>query len=170
MLLKMSMGMACWISSWRIRKGCSILNGYLRGITNLLCLICLGQLQVFGNARLPDSFQTDTLTSLPEPKSAAASMKLAQVPAGFKLELFASEPDIGKPIAMNWDERGRLWIIETVAYPNTIRGREGDGDDRILICEDTDDDGKADRFTVFADGLTIPTSFAFTPGDVKSDV
>ena len=93
-------------------------------------------------------------------------MALAQVPDGFTLELFASEPDIGKPIAMDWDERGRLWIIETVAYPNSIRDRDDDSDDRILICEDTDNDGKADKFTVFADGLTIPTSFTFTYGGV----
>ncbi|MFB2120196.1 PVC-type heme-binding CxxCH protein [Parapedobacter sp. 2B3] len=93
-------------------------------------------------------------------------MQLAQVPAGFRLELFAQEPDIGKPIAMNWDEQGRLWIIETVAYPNSIRGQADGGDDRILICADTDGDGKADEFTVFADGLTIPTSFTFTHGGV----
>lgn len=155
------------------------MNRYLRGSNSradtgvfallkigLLCLICSAQLQASGDNGKRNGLQTDSLIGLPEPQSPAASMKLAQVPEGFTLELFASEPDIGKPIAMDWDERGRLWIIETVAYPNSIRGRNDDGDDRILICEDTDNDARADKFTVFADGLTIPTSFTFTHGGV----
>jgi putative membrane-bound dehydrogenase-like protein len=101
-----------------------------------------------------------------EPLSPEASAKLIQVPSGFDLELFASEPNITNPIAMNWDERGRLWVIETVDYPNTVLKEEGIGDDRIKICEDTDGDGKADKFTVFADKLNIPTSFAFVNGGI----
>ena len=96
------------------------------------------------------------------PLSPEESAKLIQVPAGFDLQLFASEPDIINPIAMNWDEKGRLWVIETVDYPNTVRNDKGTGDDRIKICEDTDGDGKADTFTVFAENLNIPTSFAFS--------
>ncbi len=61
---------------------------------------------------------------------------------------------------MNWDERGRLWIAETVDYPNNLQ-RSGEGHDRIVICEDTDGDGVADKFTVFADKLSIPTGFTF---------
>lgn len=93
-------------------------------------------------------------------------MELMEVPDGFSVQLFASEPDIGKPIAMEWDEQGRLWIIETADYPNTVRGRADDGDDRLLICEDTDGDGQADQFKVFAEGLSTPTSFTFVPGGV----
>lgn len=100
------------------------------------------------------------------PLSAEESAKLIQVPAGFDLQLFASEPDIINPIAMNWDEKGRLWVIETVDYPNTVRNDKGTGDDRIKICEDTDGDGKADKFTVFAENLNIPTSFAFSNGGI----
>ena len=86
------------------------------------------------------------------------------VPTGFHLDLFVSEPDLGgKPICMNWDEAGRLWVAETYDYPNE-KQREGQGRDRIRICEDTDGDGKADRFVVFADKLSIPTSFAFSHG------
>jgi uncharacterized protein len=80
--------------------------------------------------------------------------------------LFVSEPNIINPIAMDWDEKGRLWVIETVDYPNTVRDEEGVGDDRIKICEDTDGDGKADKFTVFADKLNIPTSFVFANGGI----
>jgi type 1 glutamine amidotransferase len=66
-----------------------------------------------------------------EPLSPEESKKLIQIPVGFDLELFASEPDIINPIAMVWDEKGRLWVIETVDYPNTVIDEEGIGDDRI---------------------------------------
>jgi uncharacterized protein len=101
-----------------------------------------------------------------DPLSPEESAKLIQVPPGFDLELFASEPDIINPIAMDWDERGRLWVIETVDYPNTVRDDKGEGDDRIKICEDTDGDGKADKFTIFAEKLNIPTSLAFANGGI----
>ncbi|MEO5891375.1 MAG: PVC-type heme-binding CxxCH protein [Ferruginibacter sp.] len=93
------------------------------------------------------------------------SMSLIQVPAGFDLKLFASEPDIINPIYMNWDEKGRLWVIETVDYPNEIK-EDDKGDDRIKILEDTDGDGKADKVTIFADKLNIPTSFTFSNGGI----
>lgn len=96
-----------------------------------------------------------------DPLSPEESMKLMQVPIGFELKLFASEPDIVNPIAMNWDEKGRLWIIETVDYPNNFVEIEGAANDRVKICEDTDGDGIADKFTVFADGLNIATSLTF---------
>ncbi|GIW94882.1 MAG: glycosyl hydrolase [Pirellulaceae bacterium] len=101
-----------------------------------------------------------------KPLSAQASMRHMVVPEGFHVELFAAEPDIqGKPIAMAWDERGRLWLAETVDYPNDLQPR-GQGHDRIRICEDTDGDGRADKFTVFAEGLSIPASIAFARGGV----
>ena len=78
----------------------------------------------------------------------------------FSVELFASEPDIVRPIAFQFDERGRLWLLETVDYPNEpLDGSPGD--DRIRILEDTNGDGRADKFTVFADNLNIPTSLVF---------
>ncbi|MGV8877718.1 MAG: PVC-type heme-binding CxxCH protein [Sphingobacteriaceae bacterium] len=94
------------------------------------------------------------------------SMKLIQVPADFDVKLFAAEPDITNPIAMAWDERGRLWIVESVDYPNTFVETDGAANDRIKICEDTNGDGKADKFTVFADSLNIPTSIVFSNGGV----
>lgn len=100
------------------------------------------------------------------PLSPEESAKLIQVPIGFDLELFASEPNIINPIAMEWDEKGRLWVIETVDYPNTVLEDKSAGDDRIKICEDTDGDGKADKFTVFADKLNIPTSMVFSNGGI----
>lgn len=100
-----------------------------------------------------------------EPFSVKGSMERTQVPADCKLQLFASEPDIGKPIAFAWDERGRLWVCETSDYPHGVKP-DGVGSDRIKICEDTDGDGKADKFTVFADGLNIPTGIVFANGGV----
>ena len=99
-----------------------------------------------------------------KPLSPEESIKHYSVPEGFRLDLFVSEPNLGgKPICMAWDERGRLWIAETYDYPNEMQA-EGQGRDRIRICEDTDGDGKADKFTVFAEQLSIPTSFAFSHG------
>jgi len=79
--------------------------------------------------------------------------------------LFASEPNIMKPIAMAWDERGRCWVAETSDYPHGVRP-DGQGNDRIVICEDTKGTGRADKFTVFADKLNLPTSITFANGGV----
>jgi hypothetical protein len=103
-----------------------------------------------------------------KPLSPEESMTHMLTPPGFKVELFASDPQIKKPIYMAWDERGRLWIAETIDYPNDMQ-QPGQGRDRITICEDTDGDGKADKFTVFADKLSIPTSFTFANGGVIID-
>ncbi len=96
-----------------------------------------------------------------DPLSPEESQKLIQVPVGFELKLFAAEPNIINPIAMSWDERGRLWVVETVDYPNNFVELKGEANDRIKICEDTDGDGVADKFTVFADNLNIATSLVF---------
>ena len=67
-----------------------------------------------------------------------------------------SEPDIIKPITMAFDERGRLWVVEAMDYPNEVLDGNP-GDDRIKILEDTNGDGRADKFTVFAEHLNMPT-------------
>ena len=106
------------------------------------------------------------VTKMQEALAPEESKKLIQKPVDFSIELFAAEPDIQNPIAMAWDERGRLWIVESVDYPNTFKETDGQSNDRIKICEDTDGDGKADKFTVFADGLNIPTSIVFANGGI----
>nr|WP_295930857.1 PVC-type heme-binding CxxCH protein [uncultured Dyadobacter sp.] len=127
--------------------------------------------------KLPDVdiYQSDTIShytkrhtvpKMQEALSPAESNKLTQVPADFEIQLFASEPDITNPIAMAWDERGRLWVVESVDYPNTFKETDGAANDRIKICEDTNGDGKADKFTVFADKLNIPTSMVFSNGGI----
>lgn len=109
--------------------------------------------------------QGEPLNQMQKPVPAEESIKHMAVPEGFHVELFASEPDIGgKPLCMAWDEKGRLWVAESYDYPNELRTENGR--DRIRICEDTDRDGKADKFTVFADQLSIPTSITFSRGGV----
>ncbi|MBO0935038.1 ThuA domain-containing protein [Fibrella sp. HMF5335] len=96
------------------------------------------------------------------PLSPEESMKHIQVPVDFTLSLFAHEPNVMHPIAMTWDDRGRLFVLITKDYPNE-RKPEG-GSDSIVICEDTNGDGKADKFTNFAEGLSIPTGLVFANG------
>ncbi len=103
--------------------------------------------------------------TLQEPFSVKGSVERTQVPADMHLELFAAEPQISKPIAFAWDERGRLWVAETRDYPHGVTN-DGSGHDTIKICEDTNGDGKADKFTVFADKLNLPTSLVFANGGV----
>ena len=103
-------------------------------------------------------------TEMQLPLPADESIKHYVTPIDFEMQLFATEPDLGgKPITMNWDERGRLWVCETYDYPNELQP-EGQGRDRIRICEDTDGDGRADKFTVFAEQLSIPTAIVIYRG------
>lgn len=76
------------------------------------------------------------------------------LPPGFEITLFASEPDINKPINMEFDAAGRLWVTHTTEYP--MPAPPGQGSDRITILEDSDGDGKADKFIPFASQLNIP--------------
>ena len=102
-----------------------------------------------------------TVSQMQSPLSPVDSKRRWVLPAGFRMELFASEPMIrGKPIFMTWDARGRLWVAETTDYPNELQ-TEGRGRDRIRILEDTDGDWVADQSTVFAENLSIPTTFTF---------
>ena len=109
--------------------------------------------------------QGDLIARMQLPLDATESLKHMVVPRGFAVTLFATEPEIAKPLCMAWDHRGRLWIAESTDYPNNLK-QIGQGDDRIKICEDTDGDGRADKFTVFADKLSIPTSIAFANGGI----
>jgi len=84
-----------------------------------------------------------------------------QVAEGFEVNLFAADPLLAKPIQMNFDARGRLWVASSEVYPQIRPGQVAN--DKVVILEDVDDDGKADRTTVFADKLLIPTGVE--PGD-----
>ncbi len=110
--------------------------------------------------------QGEPISTMQLPVEPAESMKHMVVPDDFEVTLFAAEPEITKPICMAWDHRGRLWIVESTDYPNNKLPDDAEGHDRIKICEDTDGDGRADKFTVFAEGLNIPTSLTFANGGI----
>ena len=97
------------------------------------------------------------------PSSPAEALQKMKVPPGFKVELVAAEPDLINPVAMTFDERGRIWVTESFEYPRT---EPGPGKDRVKILEDTDLDGNVDRVTVFAEGLNIPSGIAVGYGGV----
>ena len=85
----------------------------------------------------------------------------------FEVNLFASEeqfPEIANPIQIRWDTRGRMWVSTSQAYPHLYPGQEPT--DRLLILEDTDNDGRADKCSVWADKLHIPLAFEFGDGGV----
>ena len=86
-------------------------------------------------------------TDRPIPTKDAA--KVMTVPEGFKVTLFAGEPEIVQPIAFTFDDRGRMWVVECLSYPNWRH--DGKGNDRVVILEDTDGDGTHDKKTVFMD-------------------
>lgn len=77
-----------------------------------------------------------------------------KLPDGFEATLYASEPDIGKPINIAFDAKGRLWVTQSFEYP--FAATPGNGKDRLTILDDTDKDGKADKFLHFNDTLNIP--------------
>ncbi|GAB2551672.1 L-sorbosone dehydrogenase [Spirosoma aerophilum] len=94
----------------------------------------------------------------PDPQRELESFKVAD---GFEVTLFAAEPLVAKPIQMNWDADGRLWVVSSTAYPHLKTGEQAN--DKIFVLEDTDGDGKADKSTIFAEGLLTPTGIL--PGD-----
>lgn len=106
--------------------------------------------------------------SAPDPEEERAAFKVAD---GLKVELFAADPLIAKPIQMAFDARGRLWVATTTRYPQIKPGETQD--DKIVILEDKDGDGRADTTTVFADNLLIPTGMlpsrggCYTSDDTK---
>nr|WP_295929121.1 PVC-type heme-binding CxxCH protein [uncultured Dyadobacter sp.] len=116
----------------------------------------------YREAKLPNYEQRPGVQLQQLPLSPEESVKHIQIPVDFTLDVFAHEPDVMHPIAMTWDERGRLYVLITKDYPN--ERKDTGGSDYILICEDTNKDGKADKFTKFSDDLSIPTGLAFANG------
>src|SRR5512145_2580601 len=114
----------------------------------LLLLVPLTLLPAQRDAKVPD----------PDPEIERKSFKVAD---GFEVNLFAADPLLAKPIQMNFDARGRLWVASSEVFPHIATGQVAN--DKILYLEDRDGDGRADSTTVFADGLLIPTGVE--PGD-----
>ena len=95
----------------------------------------------------------------PPPRTPQASMRALHVKPGFKVELVASEPLVQDPIFVDWDARGRLWVVEMSDYPFHERNGETHRG-RVKVIEDTDGDGIYDKATIFLDDLQYPTGLA----------
>ena len=102
--------------------------------------------------------QANAIVPDPDPEIERKSFIVAP---GFEVSLFAADPLLAKPLQINFDPAGRLWVSSSEVYPQIKPGEKAN--DKILILEDTDGDGKADKTTIFADGLLIPTGVE--PGD-----
>lgn len=89
------------------------------------------------------------------PLSPEESLKKIHVPEGYEIELVAAEPLVLDPVAFDWDERGRLWVVEMADYPLGMDGN-GKAGGRVRILEDTDGDGRYDKAALFAEGLNFP--------------
>src|SRR6266850_7013087 len=125
---------------------------HVRGISALVSITLLALLFV-SRVHGADPF-AENVRSTPAqtPEQELAGFHL---PPGFEIQLFAAEPDILKPMNMAFDEKGRLWVTVTREYPYPVP-LDKKGRDEIRILEDTDGDGRADKFTTFVDGLNIP--------------
>ncbi len=99
----------------------------------------------------------------PDPNDPATELASFKVADGFEVNLFASETNgVPKPIQIRFDPRGRMYVATSTIYPQLKPGQKPD--DKIVVLEDTDGDGRADKSTVFADGLLIPTGIELFNG------
>lgn len=117
---------------------------------------------------VPTNYQPSVKNGSTEYLYGDAAVKSLTVPGGYKVELFASEkefPNLANPMQLSFDDKGRLWVATMPTYPHY---KPGDAlpDDKILIYEDTNGDGKADKEIVFADKLHLPIGFEFAPEGV----
>ncbi|HAM71327.1 MAG TPA: hypothetical protein DCM86_06760 [Verrucomicrobiales bacterium] len=98
-----------------------------------------------------------------DPHDPATELASLRVLPGFQVNLFASENEgVVKPIQIRFDPQGRLWVAGSTVYPQIEPGQAAN--DKIVVLEDTDGDGRADRSTVFADGLMVPTGLELGDG------
>ena len=114
------------------------------------------------------NFQLTETSGNPEYLYGQAALNKLTAAPGYKIELFASEQelkDLVKPAQLSFDNRGRLWVATMPSYPHYKPG-DAKPDDKLLILEDTDGDGRADKQTIFAAGLHVPVGFEFAPEGV----
>ncbi|MDX1565216.1 MAG: hypothetical protein R3236_07415, partial [Phycisphaeraceae bacterium] len=120
-----------------------------------------------GKEKQPETWKKFDVPPAP-PLKPDEAMKTFKVAPGFKLELFASEPLVVDPVAMAWDGDGRCWVVEMRGYMPNVDGK-GETElkvGQVVVLEDTDWDGKADKSTVFLDGLIMPRAIAMVEGGV----
>jgi putative heme-binding domain-containing protein len=130
----------------------------------ILCAAGLGLILLAGLARPQEKTDPYAGHIAPTgPRTPADEQKAFRLPPGFEAELVAAEPDIHKPINLAFDDRGRLWVTETVEYPFPA-GRGGKPHDAVKVLEDFGPDGRARKVSTFADGLNIPMGVLPLPG------
>ncbi|MFM2142194.1 MAG: hypothetical protein RLZZ476_738 [Verrucomicrobiota bacterium] len=99
--------------------------------------------------------------------SAEEEAKTFKLAPGYRAELVACEPMVQCPIFFEFDPEGRIWVVEYQGYMRDVQGSgEGDPICRVVVLTDENDDGKADKSTVFLDQLVMPRSFAFVKGGI----
>ncbi len=123
-----------------------------------VCLLCFSVALIAA----PCVAQKREIHTADQPLAPLEAARTMLVPEGFRVTLFAGEPDVMQPIGFCLDDRGRLWVAEAYNYPNHGT-RPGD---RIIILEDSDGDGEHDRRTVFCDGLNYVTGIEVGFGGV----
>ena len=114
------------------------------------------------------NYQPSNKNGTTEYKYGEDAEKTITTPEGYQAKLFASEkefPNLANPMQISFDNNGRLWVATMPTYPH-YRPGDPKPDDKLLIYEDTNGDGKADKETVFADKLHLPIGFEFAPGGV----
>lgn len=139
--------------------------------------LCLLTINLFAAGKELEGERAAATSVCPTPEEARAKMS---VPEGYEVRCFAHEPMVQNPVAMTWDHRGRLWIVEAYEYPEGTPlpenqrpfGGEAKDDkyhpmpklgdkiprDRVIILEDTNNDGEADKRTVFVEGLNLASA------------
>jgi glucose/arabinose dehydrogenase/azurin len=177
---------ALWFSRYRTLDGYNVYGGRSRldfgGITNQLVMqqemavrdamtadrearvwaLARGQDAPVDDSHLPPVTQVRSNTAARPYLSGEAALKNMRLPKGVRANLFASEeqfPELANPVQMAWDTKGRLWVCAWPTYPSPTPGDKSG--DRLLIFEDTDGDGRADRCTTFLEHLNCPTGFQF---------
>ena len=158
------------LGDWQIARGEKVaIRHQLRGYTGELNDLALtnkwgrfsgqrGTWSLWGLAR-----QEGRSAKFLQPQEAVEAMT---VQPEFTANVWAAEPMMTQPMAFCWDDRGRMWIAENRDYESRGRGFSNSGDSRIVILEDTDRDGAADRRTVFSEGIPFPSALAVGMGGV----
>ncbi len=131
--------------------------------TVLLAIAMISEPGFAGDDFPPPRNTEPATTGLIPAAEAAAGFR---APAGFRVSVFAAEPDVQNPIAMAWDRRGRLWIAENYTYSDATDRFDLRHRDRVLIFEDADGDGRFDRRTVFTDDVQVLASIEHGFGGV----
>lgn len=135
----------------------------IRLLLSLLALLSWNGAQALA-ADFPELYNTEKEDS--RPMSPEETVKTAVLPAGFHLEVFASEPEVQQPIGITFDKKGRLWVAECYTFAETPLRWDMNLQDRVIVLEDTDGDGKSDKRTVFWDQGKRLTSIAVGNGGI----